>query len=217
MLRDETSDRCRPKLTWLAWLAVSLAIGPFVIKRIILLNSEDYVVWLTVDYVARFVSLFGVVLGFRSGLIERPQYQAGWFVSGVVLAALLFTEWAEQIFIYPILWDRLNYLRLSSNPQITDVNVIAADLVFGLLLVAVSEEFVFRRLMFSLLGSKKFMSVTVLSALTFALIHLTSGIADTINAFIHGVLLGIAFWITRRVSVCIIAHYVIDLKVFGGF
>jgi membrane protease YdiL (CAAX protease family) len=49
------------------------------------------------------------------------------------------------------------------------------------------------------------------------LIHLTSGIADTINAFIHGILLGSAFWITRRVSVCIVSHYLIDLKIFGGF
>jgi membrane protease YdiL (CAAX protease family) len=76
---------------------------------------------------------------------------------------------------------------------------------------------VFRRLMFSMFGSKKFVSVTFLSALIFALIHLTSGIADTINAFIHGILLGSAFWITRRVSVCIVSHYLIDLKIFGGF
>jgi membrane protease YdiL (CAAX protease family) len=205
-------------MTWFAWLAVILAVGPFVIKRIILLGDhEDYVVWLTIDYVARCVSLLGVMLGFRSGLIERTKFRAGWFVSGVVLAGLLSAQLAEQTLIYPILQDNLNYLRLSSMPQITDVNVRAADLVFGLLLVAVSEELVFRRLMFSMFGSKKFVSVTFLSALIFALIHLTSGIADTINAFIHGILLGSAFWITRRVSVCIVSHYLIDLKIFGGF
>jgi uncharacterized protein len=218
VLTGVTSDDCQPRMTWLAWLAVILAVGPFVIKRIVLLgHHEDYVVWLTVDYVARCVSLLGVVLGFRSGLIGRQQYQAGWFVSGVVLAGLLSSELAEQTFIYPILRDKLSYLRLSSMPQITDANVRAADLVFGLLLVAVSEELVFRRLIFSMFGSRKFVSVTVLSALMFALIHLTSGIADTVNAFIHGVLLGTTFWITRRVSVCIVSHYLIDLKVFSGF
>src|SRR5258708_2197626 len=101
-------------MTWVAWLAIILAVGPFVIKRIILLGDyEDYVVWLTVDYLARCVSLLGVMLGFRSGLIERLEFRAGWFVSGVVLAGLLFTELAEQTFIYPILRDNLNYLRLS--------------------------------------------------------------------------------------------------------
>jgi membrane protease YdiL (CAAX protease family) len=218
VLTGETSDCCKPKMTWVAWLAVILAVGPFVIKRIILLGDyEDYVVWLTIDYVARCVSLLGVALAFRSGLIEPLEFRAGWFVSAVVLAGLLSTELAEQTFIYPILRDNLNYLRLSSMPQIANANVRAADLVFGLLLVAVSEELVFRRMMFSILGPKGFVSVIFWSALIFALIHLTSGMADAINAFISGVLLGSAFWITRRVSLCVVSHYLINLKIFGSF
>ena len=55
-----------------------------------------------------------VMLGFRSGLIERTKFRAGWFVSGVVLAGLLSAQLAEQTLIYPILQDNLNYLRLSS-------------------------------------------------------------------------------------------------------
>lgn len=217
MLTGQSGDCVRPKMGWLAWLAVVLAVGPFVIKRIILFgHQEDYVVWLTVDYVARCVSLLGVMLGFQSGLIEPPRFRAGWLASGAVLAALVSAEFVQQAFIFPILRDNLNYLRFSSMPQITDVNVRAADLVFGLLLVAVSEELVFRRLMFAMFGSKKFLSVTLLSALIFALVHLTSGIADTVNTFLSGVLLGSAFWLTRRVSVCIVAHYVINFKIFSG-
>lgn len=214
MLAGDPREGCQPKMTWVAWLAVILAVAPFVIKRIILFGDyENYVVWLTVDYVARFVSLLGVALGFRSGLIQPLEFRSGWFVSCVVLAGLLSAELAEHIFIYPILLDNLNYLRLSSMPQITNANVRAADLVFGLLLVSASEELVFRRLMFSVIGTRNVASATVLSALIFALIHLTSGIADATNAFVHGVLLGF----TRRVSVCIISHYLVDLKIFGGF
>jgi membrane protease YdiL (CAAX protease family) len=218
VLKSETNLRCQPKMTWLAWLAVSLAIGPFVIKRIALLgHHEDFVIWLAVDYASRCVSLLGVVLGFRSGLIERQQCQAGWFASGLIFTGLLSAELAEQTFIYPILRDKLNYLHLSSMPQITNVNVWAGDLVFGLLLVAVSEELVFRRLIFAMFESRKFASVTALSAFLFALIHLTSGIADTVNAFIHGVLLASAFWYTRRISICIVSHYLVDLRIFSGF
>jgi uncharacterized protein len=216
VLTDQPGDR--RKVRWLAWLAVILAVSPFVIKRIILLgHQQDYVVWLTIDYVARCISLLGVMLAFQSGVIEPLKCRAGWFVSVVVLAGLLSAELAQQTFIFPILRDNLNYLRLSSMPRITDVNVRAADLVFGLLLVAVSEELVFRRLMFSMLGSKKFLSVTLLSALIFALVHLTSGIADAVNAFVDGVLVGSAFWITRRVSVCIVSHYVMDFIIFSGY
>lgn len=218
MLTTESSDGCRPKMTWLARFAIILAIGPFIIKRIILLNDqEDYVVWLAIDYAARCVSLLGVMLGFQAGLIERLKSRAGWFVSGVVLAGLLSAELVQQTFIYPILRDNLDYLRLSSMPMITNVYVRWVDLVLGLLLVAVSEELVFRRLIFSMFGSRRYLSATLFGAGIFALIHLTSGLADTVNAFIHGILLGSAFWITRRVSVCIVSHYVLDLKIFSGF
>jgi membrane protease YdiL (CAAX protease family) len=200
----------------MVWLVVALAIGPFVIKRIILLGEHDYAFWLTVDYVARCVSLVGVALGFRSGLIERPQLRTGWLVSGVALTALLFAGFVEQTIVYPILQTHLNYFNLSFFPKITNENIRAVDLVFGLLLVAFSEELVFRRLLFSLLPSKSPLLVTILSAVIFAMIHLTSGLADTVNAFVYGILLGGAFWITRRISICIVAHYVVDFIIFVG-
>ncbi|MGY3149344.1 membrane protease YdiL (CAAX protease family) [Bradyrhizobium sp. USDA 3397] len=219
MLATGSDDGCRPKMTWLARFAIILAIGPFIIKRIILLydDQEDYVVWLAMDYAVRCVSLLGVMLGFQAGLIERPKFRAGWFVSGVVLAGLLSAELLRQTLVFPILRDNLDYFRLSSMPIITNVYVRWVDLVFGILLVAVSEELVFRRLIFSIFGPRRSLSATLFGALIFALVHLTSGLADTVNAFISGILLGIAFWITRRISVCIVSHYVLDVKIFGGF
>ncbi len=95
--------------------------------------------------------------------------------------------------------------------------VRTVDLTFGLLLVALSEELVFRRLLISVFQSHRALHVIALSAFIFALIHLTSGISDVINAFVIGILLGIAFWKTRRISICVVAHYLVDLKVFGGF
>jgi membrane protease YdiL (CAAX protease family) len=213
----QSGDRYLSKMTRIAWLAVILAVGPFIIKRIILLGyPDDYVVWLTLDYVGRCISLLGVMVGFKSGLIEPLNARAGWFFSCCVLAGLVSAEWAEQSLIYPILRSNLDYLRMYSIPLIANANVRWADLIFGCLFVAVSEELVFRRLMFSVLGSKSFVSVIVLSALIFALVHFTSGVANTISVFIDGVLLGSAFWITRRLSICIIAHYIIDLRVFSG-
>jgi membrane protease YdiL (CAAX protease family) len=201
----------------LAWLAIALAIGPFIIKRIVLLGSFDYPCWLAIDYGARFISLIGVVLGFKSGLIRSLESRSGWLGSVLVFLAVLFAALAEQTIVYPVLRAHLDYFRLASIPQITSIAVRTVDLTFGLLLVASSEELVFRRLLFSAFRSKKALHVIVLSALVFALIHLTSGISDLINAFVLGVLLGIAFWYTRRISVCLVAHYLVDLKVFGGF
>ena len=57
----------------------------------------------------------------------------------------------------------------------------------------------------------------VTSAAIFALIHLTSGLDDTLNAFLSGLLLGVAYWQTRRLSVCIVSHYLADFYVFSGW
>lgn len=59
------------------------------------------------------------------------------------------------------------------------------------------------------------MSPEFISSIAFSLIHLTSGVADVLNALLHGMLLGIAFWTTRRLSVCVGAHYLTDLYVFS--
>jgi len=101
---------------------------------------------------------------------------------------------------------------------IPDAHVRVADLLLGLFLVALSEELVFRRFLFAIIErwSQKGLVVILISSTIFALVHFTSGVADTLNAFVHGVLLGSAFWKARRISVCIAAHYLIDLWIFAA-
>src|ERR1700687_1109778 len=77
---------------WIASLAIALAIGPFIVKRAILLGDHGYAYWLTVDYVARCISLVGVVLGFPSGLLARSHARAGAFTSFLVLLILIAAE-----------------------------------------------------------------------------------------------------------------------------
>ena len=202
---------------WIASLAVALALGPFIAKRFILSGEHGYVTWLVVDYTARCISLVGVVLGFRSGLLVRSSPRVGVVTSLVVLLILVAAELAQQLAVYPVLHDYFRILELSSTPVIPDARVRVADLLFGLFLVALSEELVFRRFLFAIIEqwSQKGLVVILISSTIFALIHFTSGVADTLNAFVHGVLLGGAFWKTRRVSVCIASHYLVDLWIFA--
>jgi membrane protease YdiL (CAAX protease family) len=61
------------------------------------------------------------------------------------------------------------------------------------------------------------LSVIIISAAIFACIHFTSGVLDTmLNAFVHGVFFGIAYRTTRRLSICVVSHYLIDLLIFGN-
>ena len=52
-----------PLSLWGLWLAVILAIGPFIVRRIILLGDDNYAHWLAIDYSARCISLIGVIVG----------------------------------------------------------------------------------------------------------------------------------------------------------
>ena len=68
------AQQSHPLSLWGLWLAVILAIGPFIVRRIILLGDDNYVHWLEIDYPARCISLIGVILGFRSGLLLFGLY-----------------------------------------------------------------------------------------------------------------------------------------------
>jgi uncharacterized protein len=203
-------------LSWKQWLAVAIAVSPFVAKRIILLGQHDYAIWLATDYGARAISIFGFVLARQIGLLDRVRAPVGFSKSILVFAAVLIAQFVLDAFIYPTLRANLDYFDLSRFPHIPNEFFRTFDLTFGLLLVAVSEECVFRALLMTVLERWQLNSMIVIavSALAFALIHLTSGLADTLNALLYGLLLGFAYWQTRRLWLCILSHYLTDLYVY---
>ncbi|MCC6468605.1 MAG: CPBP family intramembrane metalloprotease [Alphaproteobacteria bacterium] len=91
-------------------------------------------------------------------------------------------------------------------------------LFVGLWLVAICEELVFRRFLFALLermGMGRFVVLLASSAI-FGIIHITSGLNAAVSALLHGLILGTVFYVTRRLSLCIVLHYVDDFLIFGG-
>jgi uncharacterized protein len=204
----------RANLSWWGWLAIALAFGPFVAKRAFLLEQHPYTVWLAADYGARVISLAGVVMARQVGLLAYGRPPAGLVKSILVFLALLAAQLYMQMFIFPLLRVlHLNFFVLSPYPFIPNPFLRTLDLTFGLLLVAVSEEYVFRGLLMALLERLRLNSpmVIVTSAVVFALVHLTTGLANTLNVFLQGLVLGLAYWQTRRLSVCIFSHYFVDL------
>ena len=204
---------------WGLWLAVTLAIGPFILRRIILLGDDDYVHWMAIDYLARSISLIGVILGFRSGLLQPVHPLTDWPRSLLVFFLLFAAELAEQAFGCPVLEHYFRFMETSSWPPIPDLAVRVADLSFGHLFAVFVEELVFRKFLFAVIERwfPQRLAVVILSATIFALIHFTSGVVDTmINAFVHGIFFGIAYWTTRRLSICVASDYLIDLLIFNS-
>ena len=208
-----------PLSLWGLWLAVILAVGPFIVRRIILLGDDNYVHWLAIDYLARCISLIGVALGFRSGLLLPVHPRADWSRSTRIFLLLFVAEFAEQAFGCPVLEQYFRFMETSSWPPIPDAALRVADLSLGLLFAVFVEELVFRKFLFAVIERwlPQQLPVIIISATVFALIHFTSGVVNTmVNAFVHGIFLGIAYWTTRRLSICVASHYLIDLLIFGS-
>jgi membrane protease YdiL (CAAX protease family) len=202
---------------WVLWLAIFLAIAPFIVRRIILLGDDNYLHWMAIDYLARGISLIGVILGFCSGLLQSPYPRTGWLGSLAVFLLLFAAEYSEQIFGYPIFEHYFHFLETSSWPPIPDPTLRVADLSFGLLFAVFVEEVVFRKFLFAVIERwlPQRLPVIIISSAAFALVHFTSGVVDTmVNAFVSGIFFGVAYWTTRRLSICVASHYLIDFLIF---
>ena len=211
--------RAHPSSTRTLLLAVALTIAPFIVRRIILLGDDNYAHWMAIDYVARCISLLGAIFGLRSGLLRDTPRPAAWPRSIKVFLLLFAAEYAQQAFGAPLLAQQFRFANTLAWPTIPDPTLRAADLWLGLLFAVFVEEIVFRKLLFAViqLWRPRPMPIILISTFAFALVHFTSGVIDTmLNAFVHGIFLGVAYWMTRRLSVCVAAHYLVDFMIFCG-
>jgi len=96
--------------------------------------------------------------------------------------------------------------------------LFAIDMTIGLVLVAVSEELVFRKLARDAIRriSRFGIVAVVISALAFASIHISNGPGDTLQAFVIGIIF--MSWYVRngRLVPLIVAHYFFNLLIFTG-
>ncbi len=193
----------------MAVVALAAVYLPYAVKRAIVTGTPGEVYWLAWDYSIRIVSLVGIYACYRCGLIDAGGTRASMrkvvaaFILGLLFLYLL------DAHVFPVLARSLPYLHLFRPPAIRNEVLLIFDLTIGLALVAVSEELAFRRVAFSALqrlglGGK---GVVLASAAIFALVHLTSGLDALLNVFLLGLMLGTVFWVTRRLSLCVILHY----------
>lgn len=93
----------------------------------------------------------------------------------------------------------------------------AVDLTFGLVLVAVSEELVFRRLWTDWWEARGggTAGLYIGSSLVFGLLHLPQGLADTAIACVWGVLLMALYRRNRSLALVILVHFIVDLWYFS--
>ena len=192
----------------------------FLLNDFLFMRAKGYVGWLEIDYGSRFLAL-GIIFSLLQqkisnltefGLTSIP------FRRGIVWMLLLTVT---GILIDQVGWrffERvLPYTQLAAMPKIENPIVKIFDLTFGVALVAVSEEIVFRGYCYSALKDRMSPQLlVVISALLFGLIHWSTGLHAIVSTALWGVLPMVAMIRTGSVIPAVIAHYLTDLVSLGG-
>lgn len=195
---------------WFAF-TVAAAIG----FQLIRLAQDDPGMWLVVDYASRTITLLLIAFSpLRSAVfrteplrVSRPHLLIS--MPGVAAAAV------ALLWVSDLLRTVIPDLSVGHYPYIRGMAHFV-DLTFGLALVAVHEELLFRRLAriaFARLGDG--LAVIAMTSLVFGIYHWWSGVPNMLAAMAIGALLMQLYRTAGALWPAIVVHYVIDLYAFA--
>ena len=139
-------------------------------------------------------------------------------VSAYTFGAIMLFVYVDAYVYFP-LQDFMPDWRTAEYPRIEHVSLYWFDLTFGLMLVAVSEEFVFRGVVKQVIEGfvPNRLVVVALSSVIFGLVHWRYGVSSVVGAFVFGVVYMILFMSTRSLWSLVIAHYATNFIYFSNY
>ncbi|NVJ92513.1 MAG: CPBP family intramembrane metalloprotease [Methylocystaceae bacterium] len=146
---------------------------------------------------------------------RMPRFRTWLEAIGVCAVLLTVDQWVSSLQTYDD-FNQLLFIPVSF-PLPDQVPLIVFDYTVGLILVALSEEFVFRRGF----GEKaeasgwSMIKLYVLSSMIFAFIHIPQGLASFTTALIWGGVLMYFYLKTRTVLFTVLMHLAVDMWYFG--
>ena len=194
------------------------ALVPMVVSQIVRLEQSDPATWIFWDYAGR-VGALAVLAAIPSGRIVAFQWErlrttyleaAGWIV-GIVLFDHYVCGWIRRT-----LNTALPATVLGGYPE-THGWLHITDVVFGLALVAYSEEIVFRRCarhVFQISLNNGY-ALVVVTSLLFGAYHWWTGMGNIVESVLIGVLLMLFYIRSAALWPVVLAHYLTDMVDFG--
>ncbi len=116
--------------------------------------------------------------------------------------------------------DLLSTFKYYSFPAYPSLASRIFDLSIGLILVALSEELIFRFYLVKFFKKCNFgaPAIVLLSSVIFATMHWGTGLENVLLCFFFGVIVCTYYIKTDDLMSCVIAHYAVNLLIFGfGF
>ena len=204
------------------YLVVLLVIaGPFYLNDFASIYVKDWRWWLAIDYVA--VKLFPLavvawlILTRRMepgefGLVRQP---AAAFLAAFLLAALAGTLIDQNA--YTLLARMPGYAPLGAMPEIRSDAWNRIDLSFGLLLVGVLEELIFRAYAYTVIRryTASPAAIVAISAIAFGLIHWSLGSTTVLITAAIGAVFMVVYLRTRSVPALALAHFAVNFIDFA--
>jgi uncharacterized protein len=199
-----------------AWYGVA-ALAAMIASQIVRLHQSDAGSWIFWDYAGRLTALAMLAalpaaraIAFRSGKCQMPLWEIPIWIVGISSAERLgqrLSHLVNEAFPMTVLGA---YPRLSGW-------LYFIDLVFGLALVAVSEEIIFRRCARHVLQPNlgDGMATIAATSLVFGCYHWWAGLGSVVTATIIGALLMLMFKRSIALWPVALAHYSVDIIAFA--
>jgi uncharacterized protein len=194
------------------------ALVPMVVSQIVRLEQSDAATWIFWDYAGRLgaLAVLGAIpparaVAFRAKRLRMSRWEAALWVVGIVLLDHYLCGWIRRT-----INTALPATVLGSYPE-AHGGLHIVDTVFGLALVAYSEEIVFRRCarhLFQIYLNDGYAMVVVTSVL-FGAYHWWTGIGNIIEAVLIGVLLMLFYRRSAALWPVVLGHYLTDIVDFA--
>ena len=203
-------------------LALILLASPFYLNDFASIFVKDWRLWLLIDYVG--VKLFPLAVALW--LIRSRKMRAaelGFTAQGLpsFLAVFLAVALAGTVIDqngYALIAGLPGYAPLGGMPAIASPLWNWVDLTFGLLMVGLSEELVFRGFMHAFIRryTESPLAIVAISSLAFGLIHWSLGLHAVLITALIGAVFMLAYLRTRSLPALVLAHFAIDFIDFAG-
>ena len=197
-----------------------LLVAPFYLNdfAFILLNGTygvylaDYSTRILVLFLCFLIPLSRKIITAESTYIWRPDLALSFVILLPILGRLI-----HHLLEIPV-------IKITDNTGLFQFIIISdpflywLDLTFGLLLVAISEELVFRKFMLKFLEFLKlsYWKILFFSAMIFSLMHWSNGPGRILYCFVGGLIYMAAYYKIKRVWPLVLAHWIEDFIAFGG-
>jgi len=217
-MRENRADRKNE----LYILAAVLLFSPFYLNDFASMYVKDWRWWLFIDYAG--VKLLPVLVAFwliyskkmRASEFGLKTQSTPLFLVVFLIVALVGTVIDQNG--YQLIEKLPGYSPLGGMPAITSPVWNWVDLTFGLLMVGICEELVFRGFMHTFISryTENSCAIVLISSVAFGLIHWSLGLHVVIVTSTISAIFMLAFVRTRSLPAIMLAHFTINFIDFAG-